>query len=64
MMDHLTKISEIEVTKNTAVFYVKFEIKKFFGDFFVKLSLLNHEFCIFFIIFSFENDAVLQKIAQ
>jgi len=53
-MDHLTKISEIEVTKNTAVFYVKFEIKKFFGDFFVKLSLLNHEFCIFlnFVYFS------------
>jgi len=28
MADHLMKISEIEVTKNTVVFYVKFEIKK------------------------------------
>jgi len=30
MTDHLkrTKISEIEVTKNTAAFYVKFEVKK------------------------------------
>jgi len=36
MADHL-KISEIEITKNTAVFYVKFEIKKVFGDFFVKM---------------------------
>jgi len=33
MADHLTKMSEIEVTKNTAIFYVKFEIKKVFGDF-------------------------------
>jgi len=38
MADHLTKISEIKVTKNTAVFYVKFEIKRVFGDFFVKMS--------------------------
>jgi len=37
MADHLTKISEIEVTKNAAVFYIKFEIKKVFGDFFVKM---------------------------
>jgi len=33
MANRLTKISEIEVTKNTAVFYVKFEIKKVFGNF-------------------------------
>jgi len=37
MADHLTKISKIEITKNTAVFYIKFEIKKVFGDFFVKM---------------------------
>jgi len=33
MADHLTKISEIEVTKNTAVLRKNYEIKRIFGDF-------------------------------
>jgi len=32
MADHLTKISEIEVTKNTAVFYFKIAKKCFKKD--------------------------------
>jgi len=50
-MDHWTKISEIEVTKNTAVFYVKFEIKKIFLKIFCKSASFLCKKIINFVCF-------------